>query len=68
MIDKKYIAIEGAIGVGKTTLAKKISDTVKCETLFEDYITNPFLKEFYDHNQSNADIHVPTFYQTPKKN
>ena len=54
MIDKKYIAIEGAIGVGKTTLAKKISDTVKCETLFEDYITNPFLKEFYDHNQSNS--------------
>ena len=54
MINKKYIAIEGAIGVGKTTLAKKISDTVKCETLFEDYITNPFLKEFYDHNQSNS--------------
>ena len=54
MIDKKYIAIEGAIGVGKTTLAKKISDTVKCETLFEDYITNPFLKEFYDHNQLNS--------------
>ena len=54
MIKKKYIAIEGAIGVGKTTLAKKISDTVKCETLFEDYITNPFLKDFYDHNQLNS--------------
>ena len=54
MIDKKYIAIEGAIGVGKTTLAKKISDTVKCKTLFEDYVTNPFLKDFYDHNQLNS--------------
>ena len=54
MIKKKYIAIEGAIGVGKTTLAKKISDTVKCETLFEDYVTNPFLKDFYDHNQLNS--------------
>ena len=54
MIDKKYIAIEGAIGVGKTTLAKKISDTVKCKTLFEDYVTNPFLKDFYDNNQSNS--------------
>tara|TARA_B100001248_G_scaffold53987_1_gene35519 strand:+ start:445 stop:1071 length:627 start_codon:yes stop_codon:yes gene_type:complete len=54
MINKKYIAIEGAIGVGKTTLAKKISDTVKCETLFEDYVTNPFLKDFYDHNQLNS--------------
>ena len=48
MIKKKYIAIEGAIGVGKTTLAKRISDTIKCDTLFEDYIDNPFLKEFYD--------------------
>ena len=54
MIDKKYIAIEGAIGVGKTTLAKKISDTVKCKTLFEDYVTNPFLKDFYDNNQLNS--------------
>ena len=54
MNNKKYIAIEGAIGVGKTTLAKKISDTVKCKTLFEDYITNPFLKDFYDHNQLNS--------------
>ena len=54
MIDKKYIAIEGAIGVGKTTLAKKISDTVKCKTLFEDYVANPFLKNFYDNNQLNS--------------
>ena len=54
MIDKKYIAIEGAIGVGKTTLAKKISDTIKCETIFEDYVTNPFLKDFYDRNQLNS--------------
>ena len=54
MINKKYIAIEGAIGVGKTTLAKKISDTVKCKTLFEDYVTNPFLKDFYDNNQLNS--------------
>ena len=54
MNNKKYIAIEGAIGVGKTTLAKKISDTVKCKTLFEDYVANPFLKDFYDNNQLNS--------------
>ena len=42
--NKKYIAIEGAIGVGKTTLGKKISNSIKCDTMFEDYADNPFLK------------------------
>ena len=54
MINNKYIAIEGAIGVGKTTLAKTISNTMKCQTLFEDYTDNPFLKRFYDENQTNS--------------
>jgi deoxyadenosine/deoxycytidine kinase len=54
MIKKKYIAIEGAIGVGKTTLAKNISNTMKCQTLFEDFSDNPFLQNFYDSNQTNS--------------
>ena len=54
MIKKKYIAIEGAIGVGKTTLAKNISNTRKCQTLFEDFSDNPFLQNFYDNNQTNS--------------
>jgi deoxyadenosine/deoxycytidine kinase len=54
MIKKKYIAIEGAIGVGKTTLAKNISNTMKCQTLFEDFSDNPFLQHFYDNNQTNS--------------
>tara|TARA_B100000902_G_scaffold393906_1_gene449107 strand:- start:496 stop:1122 length:627 start_codon:yes stop_codon:yes gene_type:complete len=54
MNKNKYIAIEGAIGVGKTTLAKTISNTMKCSTMFEDYIDNPFLKKFYDNNRSNS--------------
>ena len=54
MIKKKYIAIEGAIGVGKTTLAKNISNTMKCQTLFEDFSDNPFLQNFYDNNQTNS--------------
>jgi len=52
--NNKYIAIEGAIGVGKTTLAKMISNTMKCDTMFEDYIDNPFLKNFYDNNRENS--------------
>ena len=54
MISNKYIAIEGAIGVGKTTLAQTISNTMKCQTLFEDYGDNPFLKKFYEKNQTNS--------------
>ena len=54
MIKKKYIAIEGAIGVGKTTLAKNISNTMKCQTLFEDFSDNPFLQNLYDNNQANS--------------
>ena len=52
--NKKYIAVEGAIGVGKTTLVKRISDSIKCETMFENYADNPFLKTFYDSNSDNS--------------
>jgi deoxyguanosine kinase len=46
--------LKGAIGVGKTTLAKNISNTMKCQTLFEDFSDNPFLQNFYDNNQTNS--------------
>ncbi len=52
--NKKYIAVEGAIGVGKTTLVKKISNSIKCDTMYEDYADNPFLKTFYDSNSHNS--------------
>lgn len=52
--NKKYIAVEGAIGVGKTTLVKRISNSIKCDTVFEDYADNPFLKTFYDSNSHNS--------------
>ena len=52
--NKKYIAVEGAIGVGKTTLVKRISNSIKCDTMFEDYADNPFLKTFYDSNSHNS--------------
>ena len=52
--NKRYIAVEGAIGVGKTTLVKRISNSIKCDTMFEDYVDNPFLKTFYDPNSDNS--------------
>ena len=42
----KYIAIEGSIGVGKTTL-QNFLPTILMGTLFEEFIENKFLKLFY---------------------
>ncbi len=42
-----FIAVEGAIGVGKTTLARKLADTFNYETLLEQAEENPFLTRFY---------------------
>lgn len=43
----KYIAIEGAIGSGKTSLAKKIKDKLNAEIILEQFEVNPFLEKFY---------------------
>ena len=42
-----YIAIEGPIGVGKTTLARLIKDEFDAELLLEVFEENPFLSNFY---------------------
>jgi deoxyadenosine/deoxycytidine kinase/NTP pyrophosphatase (non-canonical NTP hydrolase) len=42
-----YIAIEGVIGVGKTTLARLMRDSFQAELLLEVFEENPFLSDFY---------------------
>jgi deoxyguanosine kinase len=42
-----YIAIEGAIGVGKTTLARILGEALPGEVLLEVFDENPFLSNFY---------------------
>lgn len=42
-----YIALEGAIGVGKTTLARILADALGAERLLEVFEENPFLSDFY---------------------
>lgn len=42
-----YIAIEGTIGVGKTTLARLLSERFKTGLLLEVFEENPFLAKFY---------------------
>ena len=42
-----YLAIEGAIGVGKTTLARLLGRELGVELLLEVFEENPFLSDFY---------------------
>jgi len=43
-----HIAIEGTIGVGKTSLAKLLSDRLNATTVLEKFEENPFLmRPFY---------------------
>lgn len=42
-----YIAIEGVIGVGKTTLARLLQPAFEAEILLEVFEENPFLSDFY---------------------
>ena len=43
----RYIAVEGPIGVGKTTLAKALCKHLQARLVLEEFDENPFLREFY---------------------
>lgn len=49
-----YIAVEGPIGVGKTSLVKRLAESLGYETLLEDPKANPFLDDFYHSPRSLA--------------
>ena len=55
------ICIEGCIGIGKTTLAQKLSVDPGGYGIFEEYDNNPFLKDFYDNPDLFA-FHVQTTF------
>lgn len=42
-----YIALEGNIGAGKTTLVHKIAEDFNAKTVLERFADNPFLPKFY---------------------
>ena len=49
-----YIAIEGVIGVGKTTLARLLQHSFDAEILLEVFEENPFLSDFYSDRERYA--------------
>jgi len=50
----RFIAVEGPIGVGKTSLCKRLAETFNYNTLLEKSEENPFLDRFYKAPQQYA--------------
>ena len=44
---RRYIVVEGAIGAGKTSLARKLADKLEAKLVLEEPAANPFLPQFY---------------------
>lgn len=49
-----YIAVEGPIGVGKTTLARALGQEFDARVVFEQVEENPFLRRFYEEPHTYA--------------
>ena len=49
-----YIVVEGPIGVGKTSLARRLAESFETDLLLESAEDNPFLERFYEDPRSGA--------------
>ena len=61
----KFIAIEGNIGVGKTTLANKLAESMSARLVLEEFAENPFLAKFYE-NPSQYAFSVELFFMAER--
>jgi len=50
----KYIVVEGPIGVGKTSLARRLTESLSAQGVFEQAAANPFLERFYRNPRAGA--------------
>jgi deoxyadenosine/deoxycytidine kinase len=51
---QRYIVVEGPIGVGKTSLARRLAGSLEAELVLEQDAQNPFLERFYKNPKSGA--------------
>ena len=63
-----HIAVEGTIGVGKTSLARILSEELQGRLVLEEFEDNPFLKEFYQDRkrwafQTQINFLISRYYQ-----
>lgn len=61
MSQPRYIVVEGPIGVGKTSLARRLADSLGSELLLEEAEDNPFLERFY-RDPRNAALPTQLFF------
>jgi deoxyguanosine kinase len=54
MGESRYIVVEGPLGVGKTSLAKLLAETLDAATVLERVDDNPFLEKFYQDRGKHA--------------
>ncbi len=52
--EPNYIAVEGVIGVGKTTFARMLAERIDAELINEEVLENPFLTDFYKNRKRYA--------------
>lgn len=50
----RFIAVEGPIGAGKTSLANRLAESLSADLVLEEVAENPFLERFYRDGQSAA--------------
>lgn len=61
----QFIAVEGNIGAGKTTLSKMIAEEFGCRLILEQFADNPFLPFFYE-NPDRYAFPVELFFMTER--
>ena len=52
--EHQYIVVEGPIGVGKTSLARRLAESLSAQPVLEDASLNPFLERFYRNPRAGA--------------
>ncbi len=65
MFVHQFIAIEGNIGAGKTTLCHRLAQTFECQLILEQFDDNPFLPLFYAQPERYA-FPVELFFMTER--
>lgn len=63
----RYIVVEGPIGVGKTSLARRLAQHLAAATMFEKPEDNPFLEKFYQ-DQSRYALATQLFFLFQRSN